>query len=79
VRAALNEANVAPKLPERVRAAEETADFGTFASASPAAFERAEGGVRRTGAIGGAMRELAHTPRDLDAALCGTLVVPTDE
>ena len=78
LRAAPDEANVAPKRLERVRARGARRPR-YLRERVPAAFERAECGVRRIGAIGGAMRELAHTPRDLDAALCSTLVVPTDE
>jgi signal transduction histidine kinase len=63
VRAALDEAGVAPELLERVRAAEEAADLEYLRERVPAAFERAEDGVRRIGAIGGAMRELATPGR----------------
>jgi signal transduction histidine kinase len=63
VHAALGEACVAPELLERVRAAEEAADLEYLRERVPAAFERAEDGVRRIGAIGGAMRELATPGR----------------
>jgi hypothetical protein len=48
-----------PALLERIRAAEEAADLEYLRERVPAAFERAEEGVRRIGAIGSAMRELA--------------------
>ena len=84
VRAALDEAAVAPELLERVRAAEEAADLEYLRERVPAGFERAEDGVRRVGAIVGAMREFAlptpeKMPQDLDAALRNTLVVATGE
>jgi signal transduction histidine kinase len=63
VRAALDEADLAPELLERVRAAEEAADLEYLRDRVPAAIERAEDGVRRIGAIGGAMRELATPAR----------------
>jgi hypothetical protein len=50
---------VAPDLLERVLAAEEAADFEYLRERVPAAFERAEDGIQRIGAIGSAMRELA--------------------
>jgi hypothetical protein len=48
-----------PQLLERIRAAEEAADLDYLRERVPAAFERAEDGVRRIGAIGEAMRERA--------------------
>jgi hypothetical protein len=53
------ELEASPELLERVRAAEEAADLEYLRERVPAAFERAEDGVRRIGAIGSAMRELA--------------------
>jgi signal transduction histidine kinase len=53
------ELEASPELLERVRAAEEAADLDYLRERVPAAFERAEDGVRRIGAIGSAMRELA--------------------
>jgi two-component system, NtrC family, sensor kinase len=57
IRAALDES--APELLERVQRAEEAADLEYLRERVPAAFERADDGVRRIGAIGSAMRELA--------------------
>jgi hypothetical protein len=48
-----------PELLERVRAAEEAADLEYLRERVPAAFERAEDGIRRIGEVGNAMRELA--------------------
>jgi hypothetical protein len=48
-----------PELLERIRAAEAAADLDYLRERVPAAFERAEDGVRRIGAIGSAMRDLA--------------------
>jgi signal transduction histidine kinase len=75
---------VTPELLDRVRDAEETADLEYLRERVPAGFERAEDGVRRVGAIVGAMREFAHptadkAPHDLNAALRNTLVVARSE
>jgi two-component system, NtrC family, sensor kinase len=51
-----------PELLDRVRAAEAAADLEYLRERVPAAFDRAEDGVRRIGAIGDAMRELATPP-----------------
>jgi signal transduction histidine kinase len=84
VRAALEAGDVAPELLERVREAEAAADLEYLRERVPAGFERAEDGVRRIGAIVGAMREFAHptwdkAPQDLNAALRNTLVLATGE
>ena len=60
VRAALQDAGVAPELLERIRAAEEAADLDYLRERVPAALERAGDGVRRIGAIGGALRDQAE-------------------
>jgi len=53
------ELEASPELLERVRAAEEAADLDYLRERVPGAFERAEDGVKRIGAIGAAMRERA--------------------
>jgi PAS domain S-box-containing protein len=84
VETGVQDGTVSPELLDRVRDAEETADLEYLRERVPAGFERAEDGVRRVGAIVGAMREFAHptadkAPQDLNAALRNTLVVASSE
>jgi hypothetical protein len=53
------ELEASPELLERVRAAEQAVDLEYLRERVPAAFERAEDGIRRIGEVGNAMRELA--------------------
>jgi hypothetical protein len=53
---------VDPGLLDRVREAEQQADLGYLAERVPAAFDRADDGVRRVASIVSAMREFAHPP-----------------
>jgi signal transduction histidine kinase len=75
---------VTPELLARVRAAEAAADLEYLRERVPSAFERAEAGLGRVGAVVGAMRELAlppageKTPADLNEALRTTLVAATN-
>jgi signal transduction histidine kinase len=74
---------VEPELLARVRAAEEAADVEYLRERVPHAFERAEEGLGRVGAVVGAMRELAlpaaaKAPTDLNEALLTTLVAATN-
>jgi two-component system, NtrC family, sensor kinase len=76
--------NVTPELLARVRAAEAAADVEYLRERVPRAFERAEEGLGRVGAVVGAMRELAlppaaeKAPADLNEALRTTLVAATN-
>jgi len=54
------ELEASPELLERVRAAEEAADLDYLRERVPAAFERAEDGMRRIGAVGAAVRAVAE-------------------
>jgi signal transduction histidine kinase len=75
---------VTPELLARVRAAEEAADVDYLRERVPSAFDRAEEGLGRVGAVVGAMRELAlppvaeKAPADLNEALRTTLVAATN-
>jgi signal transduction histidine kinase len=75
---------VTPELLARVRAAEAAADVEYLRERVPRAFERAEEGLGRVGAVVGAMRELAlppaaeKEPADLNEALRTTLVAATN-
>jgi signal transduction histidine kinase len=75
---------VAPELLARVRAAEAAADVEYLRERVPRAFERAEEGLGRVGAVVGAMRDLAlppaaeKAPADLNEALRTTLVAATN-
>jgi signal transduction histidine kinase len=76
---------ITPKQLERVREAEEIADLEYLRERVPAAFDRADEGIGRVGAIVSAMREFAHPPTSdkapvqLNEALHNTLVVATSE
>jgi PAS domain S-box-containing protein len=69
----------------RVREAEDRADLDYLRARVPGAVERADDGVHRVATIVRAMREFAHPPAaekapvDINAALCSTLVVATNE
>ena len=84
LREAAETGTVTPELLERVRAAEGAADVDYLRERVPRAFERAEEGVGRVGAVAGAMRELAlppadeKAPADLNDALRTTLVAATN-
>ena len=84
LREAAEAQRVTPELLERVRAAEEAADVEYLRDGVPRAFERAEQGLGRVGAVVGAMRELAlpaaaeKAPADLNEALRTTLVAATN-
>ena len=84
LREAAEAGTVTPELLARVRAAEEAADLEYLRERVPAAFERAEDGLGRVGAVVGAMRELAlppaaeKAPADLNEALRTTLVAATN-
>jgi len=77
--------SVTTDLLDRVREAEEVADLEYLRERVPGAFDRADDGIGRIGAIVSAMREFAHPPTadkapvQLNAALENTLVVATSE
>ena len=84
LREAAEAGTVTLELLARVRAAEEVADVDYLRERVPSAFERAEEGLGRVGAVVGAMRELAlppaaeKVPADLNEALRTTLVAATN-
>jgi signal transduction histidine kinase len=84
LREAAEAQSVTPELLARVRAAEAAADVEYLRERVPSAFERAEEGLGRVGAVVGAMRELAlppaadKAPTDLNEALRTTLVAATN-
>jgi signal transduction histidine kinase len=84
LREAAEAGTVTPELLARVRAAEEAADVDYLRERVPSAFDRAEEGLGRVGAVVGAMRELAlprtaeKAPADLNEALRTTLVAATN-
>jgi signal transduction histidine kinase len=84
LREAAETQSVTPELLARVRAAEAATDVEYLRERVPRAFERAEEGLGRVGAVVGAMRELAlppaaeKAPADLNEALRTTLVAATN-
>jgi signal transduction histidine kinase len=83
--AAAEAGTVTPELLGRVREAEANADLAYLMERVPGAFDRAEEGITRVGAIVGAMREFGHPPTtekgpvQLNDALRNTLVVAMNE
>ena len=83
--AAAEAGDVTQELLKRVREAEDAADLDYLRNRVPGAFDRAEEGITRVGAIVSAMRDFGHPPTadrapvQLNDALRNTLVVAMNE
>ena len=83
--AAAEAGNVTPELLKRVREGEDAADLDYLRNRVPGAFDRADEGIERVGAIVSAMRDFGHPPTadrapvQLNDALRNTLVVAMNE
>jgi len=83
--AAAEAGTVTQELLARVRGAEEAADLDYLRDRVPGAFDRADEGISRVGAIVGAMRDFGHPPNadrapvQLNDSLRNTLVVAMNE